>query len=899
MKRKSIPVNTCRKGKRHNSFASPLKIAFSLLLVTFFSCHHEKTQSPDDKQPLKEIYTNGCRVRSGIAHGGIGTGTIELRKDGQFYNWTIFNNQPLSTGPLFLLRTNPKNPWDQSLLFFIVRYQEEGKKAKLKLLQLNNSLSEGAMESIDYYYPWMTAVEKIEYAARFPYTWLTFTDPDMPLKIDLEVVSPFIPHDVKNSSLPGIYFNFTVTSLTSKKVDVMIIATQRNLTGYDTYKKYFIGNLIEKKGYKFVEQTAGDLDPASPANGQMGIASLSDESTYYIGWEHKHPYYELLVVKNKLININDTEGRNTIDKKTGKKVARYGRRNKDQRMFSSVALTKELNGKDSFHHSFLMTWFFPNNYGAYNDPDNSKEYDYHFGQKLTKNQGHYYENFFKSATDVADYMVQEKDQLLARTKKFIDDMYASDIDLFVLDQVNSQLNTLRTSTTLTRDMKFGIREGMTADQAWGPNNTSDVSLYGSIMTISLFPELQQSAMRCHRNTQTPRGEINHGLGFDLDYNQNGTWGVYERIDLPGNYIQMVLRDFFMTNDTAYLKEMWPSIKKAIEYVLNERDKNKDQMPEMHGIMSSYDNFPMYGLASYIQSQWICALKAASIAAGIMNEKDVQARYDTIATKGSQLMDTYLWNGKYYRLANDYDSTAGNKGVDEGCLTDQIIGQWLAHQCGLGPLFKEENIHSALKNILAMSYRPDFGLRNCSWPQYPDMFPIHESNLWVDQANTCWTGVELGFASLLIYEGLVKEGLDVIRTVDNRYRRAGLYFDHQEFGGHYFRPMAAWAILNAFVGLEINCGTFTFDPKVNKPSCTLFFAFPGGTAHYIKSPKGIEIKVLSGKLHYRKIVLRNSGLSTATLNGIRGVATGRKGELVFDMGRLTTAEEGQSLLIQSL
>ena len=63
---------------------------------------------------------------------------------------------------------------------------------------------------------------------------------------------------------------------------------------------------------------------------------------------------------------------------------------------------------------------------------------------------------------------------------------------------------------------------------------------------------------------------------------------------------MVMRDFFYTNDTAYLKEMWPSVKKAIEYILTERDHNKDQMPEMNGIMCSYDNFPMYGLASYIQ-----------------------------------------------------------------------------------------------------------------------------------------------------------------------------------------------------------------------------------------------------------------------------------------------------------
>jgi len=845
-------------------------------IALFISCKQNvNNQKEGDKSPLKETYSIESRVRSGIAHGGIGTGYVELRKDGQFYNWTIFNNQPLGTGPLFNLRTNPLNPWRESLQFFIVRYQEEGKEAKLKILQLNNSLEEGGLESIDYYYPWMTAVEKIEYSARFPFTYMTFTDKEMPLEIKMEAFSPFIPHDIKNSSLPGVYFNFTITSLSDKKVDVMILASQRNLTGYESIDKYFIGNIKESEGIKFFEQTVGGVDTASHSYGQMGIASLSDKSSYYLGWEHKHPYYERLLVDKKLRNINDTEGRNGINKETGKKRANKGSGN-DQRMFSSIALSKELGAKEKASHSFIMTWYYPNSYGSYNDPDRKNaDVDYSFGQKITKKHGNYYSNFFNSAFEVAQYMKTNKEELQQKTQQFMDNMYASDLELFVLDQINSQLNTLISSTVLTKDLKFGIREGMTPDKSWGPNNTSDVSLYASIMTISLFPELQKSAMRCHRNIQTPKGEIAHGLGYDLDYTQNGTWGVYERIDLPGNYIQMVMRDYFVSNDTAYLSEMWPSIKKAIEYIISERDPNKDLMPEMHGIMCSYDNFPMYGLASYIQSQWLSSLKAASEAASVMGDTASKTRYETIFTKGSKMMDDHLWNGKYYRLANDYDGSTGNKGVDEGCLTDQIIGQWLAHQCGLGYLFKEENVKAALKNIMNMSYKPDFGLRNCSWPEYPELYPIHETDLWVDQANTPWTGVELGFASFLIYEGLVKEGLDVIRTVDNRYRRAGLYFDHQEFGGHYLRPMAAWGILNAFLGLEIHQGDYTFAPKKDGNTYTIFFATPDGTAHYKKTGNISEIHVLTGSFKYKSIKDKTTGKEIKVQN----IVTVKSGEII--------------------
>ena len=40
------------------------------------------------------------KVRSGITHGGIGTGGIELGKDGVFRQWHICNNAPFGGGPV-------------------------------------------------------------------------------------------------------------------------------------------------------------------------------------------------------------------------------------------------------------------------------------------------------------------------------------------------------------------------------------------------------------------------------------------------------------------------------------------------------------------------------------------------------------------------------------------------------------------------------------------------------------------------------------------------------------------------------------------------------------------------------------------------------------------------------
>ena len=807
---------------------------------------------------ISEVYESGSRVRSGISMGGIGAGSIEMRKDGQFYNWSIFNNYPLGTGPQFKLQTLPYKNSENSYLFFLVRYQVEGDSPKLKLLQLNNSIQEGAMEGLVYYYPWMKGVDKITYNACFPFVNMVFSDKEMPFTISLEAFSPFIPHDVKNSSLPGVFFNFKINSLTEKKVDVMLLGTLRNLVSYDKIEKAFESELISKSNYKFFIHKTTNTDTQSPTFGEMGLGAVGgDDISYYLGWEHKHPYYEKLLVSKKLENIDDTHNRN-IKSEEGKIIGRLVGEDNDQRCFSSIAVSKELKSHSEFSTIFFFNWYFPNAYGAVNVSDKKTVNDrlhspYTINLKPTKIIGHYYQNYFEKVYGVADYFVNQAAQLSQQTHQFTDDFYSSDLPSFVLNQVNSQLNTLVSSSVLTHNGSFAIREGLTPELSWGPNATLDVSLYGSPMLISLFPTLQQAMMKAHARLQTKDGEVNHGLGYDLDYNQNGTWGVYDRIDLVPNYIQMVLRDYFWTNDKEYLKEMWPGIKRGIEYVIAKKDLNGDQMPDMNGIMCSYDNFPMYGLSSYIQSQWITALKMASLAASDMKDTKSAEKYQKLAQKGTLLMEEKLWNGSYYDLSNDY---TGSKGIDNGCLTDQLIGQWVADCSGLGVILNPERVKKALKTILNKSFIDQSFLRNCTWPQYPDLYPIHTSNLWVDQANTAWSGVELAFASLLIYQGLVDEGLGVIKAVDDRYREAGLYFDHQEFGGHYYRPLSAWAILNSMLGFSINRGVLNFDPKLKEEQFSLFFTTPSATAIFSKTSKDMNITVRTGELNFSGININN-------------------------------------------
>ena len=53
-----------------------------------------------------------------------------------------------------------------------------------------------------------------------------------------------------------------------------------------------------------------------------------------------------------------------------------------------------------------------------------------------------------------------------------------------------------------------------------------------------------------------------------------------------------------------------------------------------------------------------------------------------------------------------------------------------------------------------------------------------------------------------------EGLEIIRAVDDRYRRAGRCWNHIECGDHYYRAMSSWATLLALTGFKVDAPAAT-------------------------------------------------------------------------------------------
>ncbi len=125
----------------------------------------------------------------------------------------------------------------------------------------------------------------------------------------------------------------------------------------------------------------------------------------------------------------------------------------------------------------------------------------------------------------------------------------------------------------------------------------------------------------------------------------------------------------------------------------------------------------------------------------------------------------------------------------------------------------------------------------------------------------WTGIEYQVAAHLIYEGLVDEGVDIVRAVRNRYdgqRRNP--WNEVECGHHYARAMASWSLLLAFSGFHYSAPQqrMGFRPaNANDERFSSFWSADPGWGTYVQERSG-------GQTHATITLLYGSELRLSTI-----------------------------------
>ena len=117
---------------------------------------------------------------SGIPLGGIGTGSVEIRPDGCFHDWQIFNAgrwspqspEPACCGGKAAIPT--MTPDD---LTFIIRTEGACDGVKVRRLAMREQLNNL------YSLAWLKCVTSIRFAGEFPVARLEYVDDTLPVKV--------------------------------------------------------------------------------------------------------------------------------------------------------------------------------------------------------------------------------------------------------------------------------------------------------------------------------------------------------------------------------------------------------------------------------------------------------------------------------------------------------------------------------------------------------------------------------------------------------------------------------------------------------------------------------------------------------------------------------------------
>jgi glycogen debranching enzyme len=139
---------------------------------------------------------------------------------------------------------------------------------------------------------------------------------------------------------------------------------------------------------------------------------------------------------------------------------------------------------------------------------------------------------------------------------------------------------------------------------------------------------------------------------------------------PGNtqetaqFIMAVGRVFDWTGDVAFAREMYPSMKQGLRWLLADMDQNHNLFPEGYGIMEvSGLNAELIDVAVYTQQ----ALGATARIARVLGETDTAAGYERKAATLKTRINDHFWAGDEGSYGDFYGSRAQAMKAAQGAI----------------------------------------------------------------------------------------------------------------------------------------------------------------------------------------------------------------------------------------
>jgi uncharacterized protein (DUF608 family) len=818
--------------------------------------------------------------------GGIGAGSICLNGYGGLQDFAIHERPATTALPSVWSSNSPQ------AAFAILRVK--GTQSVTKLVEgpfppfkifdqglQGQGLRRGGFEGFPRF---QTCV----FTGEYPFGEPRLIDSSIPLEVNLAGWNPFIPLDDKNSGIPCVILEYTLRNTSHQPVEYEFSYHLSHLApGCKQDEAGSKNSVIPGKGV-FLHN---DEHPNAEGFGSASLTVIGKDSQPRIkGMWLRSPewtYGSLTALWREVSGGTFTanEGSNDVDV-----IGRNG---------ASLLLEGKLAPGESKKYPIVITWHFPNCYIQAGGKPTAQDVKGDPGCR-TRGAGQpplwrpYYASVWKDAHEVALYVDQNYSSLWERTVKFKEAVFSSTLPPYVLDAVSANLAILKAPTVLREENgNLWGWEGCFPDNGCCEGSCTHVWNYAQAFP-HLFPHLERTLRSLElERSMDERGHVNF-RGAIPDGPVDHGWHAAADGQLGG--IMKVYRDWQICGDTAWLKQMYPLVKRSLDYCIATWDPDhRGGLFEPHH--NTYD-IEFWGPDGMCTSIYLGALSAMAQMARALGQPSDAGFYSGLAEKCARLMDEQLFNGEYYQQKVQYldlRDTSFAKSVEHvddksselqqllkkegpryqyggGCLSDGVIGAWMARTYGIETPLARKNVRSTLQAIFRHNFKTDLsdhanaqrpgyamgrepGLLLCSWPRgdKPTLPFIYSDEVW--------TGIEYQVASHLIQEGFVEEGLTIVKAVRSRYDgRTRNPWNEYECGNWYARAMSSYSLLGALSGFRYSAveKKLWFGPQLNVRPFKCFFAAASGFGTIGLDERFVRVEMIEGALPIETLALTLDG-----------------------------------------
>ena len=799
------------------------------------------------------VYSGKSLDRIAFPIGGMGAGMFCLEGSGAVSHFSIRNNPDLFNEPPFFAAISVKGQPDKA------RVLEGPVPDWKKFGQPGSALgTPGATWGLARF-------REATFLGRFPFALIHLKDAAVPVSVDITGWSPFIPTDADDSSLPAGALEYRFKNAGKTKLNYLFSYNTALFGGFSKVKAVENGFVLSDPGTKERPEEQADFavftsDPATVVDYTWFRSSWFDPLT--MCWNH---------IRKAEIQYNPVN---------------------DDPSGASLAVPFTLAPGEEKRIVVYMAWYAPHTkLRIGKDADKTKD----LSKELTSSYHMpWYSSKFKSIDEVVAYWKTNYNNLKHNSALFRDAFFKSSLPAEVKEAVSANLSILKSPTVLRQyDGRLWGWEGCEDEAGSCAGSCTHVWNYAQALP-HLFPAMERSLR------ETEFGEDQDSMGHQefraaLPIRPQAH-EFYAAADGQLGGIMKVYRDWRISGDGTWLRNLCPKVKASLDYCIRTWDpRHTGTIEEPHH--NTYD-IEFWGAEGMCTGFYLGALEAFIQMTGDLNnpnDRDLEF-YRELLAKGQKAMRSQIWNGEYFiqkiqwtglsapdPVAVSKASLAGGYSDDalavlqkegpryqygDGVLSDGVLGAWMARVCGLPPPFDAKEISGHLTAVYKYNFKKDLsghsnpqrptyalghegGLLLCSWPKNDKL------SLPFPYSDEVWTGIEYEVASHLIFEGKVAAGLNIVRTTRKRYDGVVRNpYDEYECGHWYARAMSSYALLEALTGVRYDAVTQTLYVDSQVGDFTTFLSTDSGFGDVTYKNGKAALQVAYGQIPVKHIQINH-------------------------------------------